>query len=84
MLVNTVLHALTTEAWLITDGMARGSATELGRIFHQNTHQSEYGEMDIPLIGICPWGILSDRHQLQGIHVSLLLEMLPKSQSDAI
>ena len=62
-----------TEAWLLTDGMAVGIAREIGEMFQEDLRRSEYSEMDdhtnIPLIGIAPWGVLADRHQLQGIHV---------------
>ncbi|ELT91987.1 hypothetical protein CAPTEDRAFT_196769 [Capitella teleta] len=62
-----------TKAWLITDGMAVGTARELGEIFQEDLRRSKYSELDehanIPLIGIGPWGLLADRHQMQGIHV---------------
>lgn len=70
-----LLHSLFTEAWLITDGMAMGTARELGEIFQEDLRRSQYSELDnhanIPLLGICPWGVLADRHQLEGIHVCI-------------
>ena len=68
-----------TATWILTEGLSRGVAREVGKAFrYQENREETAGLKGVSLLGFCHWGMVEDNEMLQRYVRRALEDILAK------